>query len=61
MYLNISVIFSRYSIDLKLRNKFPVVCGGSGMYIDSIVSGYKMTEVPPDPGLRASLEKKTLQ
>jgi tRNA dimethylallyltransferase len=46
--------------DLKLRNKFPVVCGGSGMYIDSIVSGYKMTEVPPDPGLRASLEKKTL-
>jgi len=46
--------------DLKLRKKFPVVCGGSGMYIDSIVSGYKMTEVPPDPGLRASLEKKTL-
>jgi tRNA dimethylallyltransferase len=47
--------------DLKKRNKFPVVCGGSGMYIDSIVSGYKMTEVPPDPGLRASFEKKSLK
>ncbi len=47
--------------DLKLRKKFPVVCGGSGMYLDSIVSGYKMTEVPPDNGLRASLEKKSLR
>ncbi len=44
--------------DLKSRKIFPVVCGGSGMYIDSIVSGYKMFEVPPDPGLRSSLEKK---
>jgi tRNA dimethylallyltransferase len=47
--------------DLNGRKRFPVVCGGSGMYIDSIVSGYKMTEVPPDPGLRASLEKKNLK
>jgi tRNA dimethylallyltransferase len=46
----------------KLReNKvFPVVCGGSGMYADSIISGYKMVEVPPDSGLRSNLEKKPM-
>jgi tRNA dimethylallyltransferase len=47
----------------RLRSKkiFPVVCGGSGMYLDSIVSGYKLFEVPPDPGIRKALEKKTLE
>lgn len=47
--------------DLRSRNIFPVVCGGSGMYIDSVISGYKMIEVPPDPEFRASLEKKSLK
>jgi len=47
--------------DLKNRKKFPVVCGGSGMYVDSIITGYKMFEVPPDSGLRAKLEKKSLE
>ena len=46
--------------DLKNRSIFPVLCGGSGMYIDSIVSGYNMYEVPPDPELRAELEKKPM-
>jgi tRNA dimethylallyltransferase len=30
------------------------------MYIDSVISGYKMIEVPPDPVFRISLEKKSL-
>jgi tRNA dimethylallyltransferase len=47
--------------DLKSRKRFPVVCGGSGMYLDSIVTGYRMFEVPPDPGLRSALEKKTMK
>jgi len=45
--------------DLRMREKFPIVCGGSGMYIDSVVTGYKMVEVPPDPVFRASLEAKS--
>jgi tRNA dimethylallyltransferase len=45
---------------LKRRGVFPVVCGGSGMYADSIISGYKMIEVPPDSGLRSNLEKKSM-
>lgn len=47
--------------DLKKREVFPVVCGGSGMYADSIISGYKMFEVPPDSGLRARLAKKSME
>jgi len=47
--------------DLRSREKFPMVCGGSGMYIDSIVSGYRMAEVPPDPAFRASLENRSIK
>ena len=46
---------------LKKRNVFPVVCGGSGMYADSIITGYEMFEVPPDSGLRVELEKKSMK
>jgi tRNA dimethylallyltransferase len=46
---------------LKERNVFPVVCGGSGMYIDSIISGYRMLEVPPDAELRLRLEKEPME
>jgi tRNA dimethylallyltransferase len=47
--------------DMFKRGKFPVVCGGSGMYIDSIVSGYKLVEVPPDKVMRGDLEKKPME
>lgn len=53
--------FCKVYNDLKSRNVFPVICGGSGMYIDSIVTGYRMFEVPPDTGLRARLEKKSME
>jgi tRNA dimethylallyltransferase len=53
--------FNRVYSDLKRRKIFPVVCGGSGMYADSIISGYKMFEVPPDSGLRVELEKKSME
>jgi tRNA dimethylallyltransferase len=53
--------FNKVYSDLKKRLIFPVVCGGSGMYADSIISGYKMFEVPPDSGLRVELEKKSME
>lgn len=52
--------FNKIYANLKERKVFPVVCGGSGMYADSIISGYKMVEVPPDSGLRVELEKKSM-
>jgi len=53
--------FNKVYSNLKKRKIFPIVCGGSGMYADSIITGYKMFEVPPDSGLRFELEKKTLE
>jgi tRNA dimethylallyltransferase len=53
--------FKKVYSEMKARNVFPVVCGGSGMYADSIITGYKMIEVPPDSGLRAKLEKKSME
>lgn len=53
--------FIRVYKELKQRNVFPVICGGSGMYLDSIISGYSMFEVPPDSGLRSRLEKKSME
>jgi tRNA dimethylallyltransferase len=53
--------FIRVYADLRERKLFPVVCGGSGMYADSIISGYKMVEVQPDSGLRVQLEKKSME
>jgi len=52
--------FLKVYSSLRTRNVFPVVCGGSGMYADSIISGYKMLEVPPDSGFRIDLERKTI-
>ncbi len=53
--------FKKVYYDLKKRNVFPVVCGGSGMYIDSIISGYRMPKVPPDMELRTLLENKSME
>lgn len=53
--------FFRIYRSMKERKVFPVVCGGSGLYADSIITGYKMVEVPPDSGLRSMLEKKSME
>ncbi len=42
------------------RGKLPIVCGGTGFYIQSIVDGIVLPEVPPNPKLRKDLEKKSL-
>jgi tRNA dimethylallyltransferase len=46
--------------DMRQRGCYPVVCGGSGMYVDSIVSGYRMIQVPVNGELRAALTGKSL-
>lgn len=42
------------------KGKLPVLCGGTGMYLESILRGYKLLPVPENPVLRKSLENKTL-
>jgi len=41
-------------------NKTPIMCGGTGLYIDAIVQNYELLEVPPNEDLRIELEKKSL-
>ena len=43
------------------KGKLPILCGGTGMYIESILKGYRLLPVPENPELRASLEGYTLQ
>jgi tRNA dimethylallyltransferase len=47
--------------DMSVRGVFPVVCGGSGMYVDSIVSGYRLVQVPVNAQLRAMLAGRSLE
>ena len=42
------------------KGKLPVLCGGTGMYIESVLKGYRLLPVPENPELRASLEGKSL-
>jgi tRNA dimethylallyltransferase len=45
--------------DIRNRNRFPILCGGTGMYIQAVLEGYRLTEVPPNLTLRAELEMKS--
>ena len=43
------------------RKKVPVVCGGTGMYLDAVVRGYKMNSVPCNAELRKKLQGKSVE
>ena len=53
--------FDRARLDIESRGKFPVVCGGTGLYIESALKGIHLPEVPADLELRSQLEGKTLE
>ena len=42
--------------DIRSRGAVPILCGGSGLYIEAATCGYQLTPVEPDPLLRASLD-----
>ena len=42
--------------DIHNRNKQPILCGGTGMYIEAVLKGYKLLPVSPDHSFRAELE-----
>lgn len=47
--------------DISSRGKTPVLCGGTGMYVEAALSGLIMPEVAKNDALRAALSGKTLQ
>ncbi len=42
------------------RGKIPLLCGGTGMYIESVLKGYKLINVPANENLRSELENYSL-
>ena len=42
--------------DIQARGKLPIGCGGTGMYLEAVLKGYRLIEVPQNPALRAELE-----
>ena len=53
--------FLRAWHDVISRGKWPILCGGSGLYIESVLRGYALSPVEQNPELRRSLEGKTLE
>ncbi len=49
--------FEKAYQDIISRGKKAILCGGSGLYIESVTQGYKLQEVAPNPELRAELER----
>ena len=47
--------------EVRKRDKLPVLCGGTGMYIESILQRYNMVNVPVNEKLRAELNNKNLE
>ena len=42
------------------RGKIPILCGGTGLYIEAVLKGYQLSPVPQNPELRKRLEDKAL-
>lgn len=47
--------------DIVARDKTPIVCGGTGFYIDALLLGQEFPEVLPDKKLREKLQKQSLE
>lgn len=47
--------------DITHRGVLPILCGGTGLYIESVLKGYHLSPVPQNPALRSSLEGKPLE
>jgi tRNA dimethylallyltransferase len=45
--------------EIRFRGHIPIICGGTGFYIEALVDGVILPEVPANPRLRAQLEKKS--
>ncbi len=52
--------FHKALSDIKNRKKMPVICGGTGMYVENALNGIIMPEVEENPTLRTSLEGKSI-
>jgi tRNA dimethylallyltransferase len=47
--------------DIAARGRLPIVEGGTMLYVDALADGFSLTGIPPNPALRAELEKLDLE
>lgn len=46
---------------IRQRGRVPVVCGGTGLYLEAVLGGYRLLPVPENPALRARLAGRSLE
>ena len=46
---------------VKVRGKMPILCGGTGLYVESVLKGYRLLPVPENPELRERLAHHSLE
>jgi tRNA dimethylallyltransferase len=51
--------FQQAYAQIKARHRWPILCGGSGLYLESVLKAYQLPEAPEDPSLRAALDDKS--
>ena len=47
--------------DVVSRKKIPVLCGGTGMYLEAVLNGYELLKVPDNDELRKTLRPKSME
>lgn len=47
--------------DVKARGVLPILCGGSGLYVESVIGGYNLSPVPQNAELREALSGKSME
>ena len=47
--------------DIRKRGKHPILCGGTGLYIEAVLKGYQLSPVPQNTSLRKTLEGQSLE
>ncbi len=47
--------------NIESRGARPIVCGGTGLYVESLINGLRLPEVPENPELRTSLRSRSLE
>lgn len=53
--------FYRAYEEIRAKGKMPVLCGGTGLYIESVLKGYRLLSVPENKPLRDRLKDKSLE
>lgn len=53
--------FHKAYSDIESRDRVPILCGGTGLYIESVLRGYNLSPVPRNDALRSEMEGKSLE